>query len=124
MKRVYHHYTKWEDFQAGMYNEDKEGREERVQKAVRLLTNEILCLKYMRQVVRDWPYACEQTFTNRHNHRSFLGQCACCLYAGIHEDETRRAWALLTEEERYRANKIADKVFAEWRAWYEEDLAA
>ena len=124
MKRVYHHYTKWEDFQSGMYDEVKEGREERVQKAVKLLTSDILCYWYMRRVTLEWKHACEQTFTNRHNHRSFLGQCACALYAGVHEDETRKAWGLLTEQQRYRANEIADIVYEKWRAEYEKAAGA
>lgn len=49
MKRVYYHYTQWEDFQSGMYNEVKEGREERIQKAIELLTNDELCYKYMKR---------------------------------------------------------------------------
>lgn len=122
MKRVYHHYTKWEDFQAGMYDEVKEGREERIQKAIELLTDEKLCYQYMKRVTVEWVYACEQAFTNHFNHRAFLGQCACNLYAGVHEDETRKAWWHLTEQQRYRANEIANRVYAEWRATYEKSI--
>lgn len=124
MKRVYHHYTKWEDFQSGMYDEVKEGREARVNKAIELLTNEEVCYRYMKMVTENWIHACEQTFTNRHNPRSFLGQCACAMYAGVHEDETRKAWGLLTEEQRYAANKIADQVYKEWRIDYEKATGA
>ena len=122
MKRVYHHYTKWEDYQAGMYNEDKEGREERIQKAVDLLTDKPRLYLYMKRVTVEWPTACEQTFTNHFNHRSFLGQCACCLFAGVHEDETRKAWFRLTEFQRYQANRVADRVFDEWRVQYEKTV--
>ena len=120
MKRVYYHYTKWEDFQSGMYNEIKDGREERVQKAIELLTNDELCYTYMKKVSQEWKCACEQTFTNRFNHQAFLGQCACFMYGGVRDNETRMAWGMLTIEQRHKANAIADKVYYEWLDDYEK----
>lgn len=122
MKRVYHHYTKWEDFQSGMYNEIKEGREERIEKAIELLTNLELCYKFMKRVSQEWKYACEHTFTNRFNHQAFLGQCACFMYAEVRDNETRKAWWYLTEEQRHAANKVADVVYEEWKVEYEKTI--
>ena len=120
MKPVYHHYTKWEDFQNGMYNEEKEGRRERVLQAKELLRDTDNLYIQMKKVSEQWKYACEQTFTQNFNHQAFLGQCACNIYAGIKEDETREAWGLLTNEERYAANKVADIVYDEWLTEYEK----
>ena len=120
MKPVYHHYTKWEDFQNGMYNEEKEGRRERVLQAKELLRDTDNLYIQMKKVSEQWKYACEQTFTQNFNHQAFLGQCACDIYAGIKEDETREAWGLLTNEERYAANKVADIVYDEWLTEYEK----
>lgn len=121
MQRVWYHYEKWEDFQNGMYNEEKEGRQERVQKAVSILTDEDLLYQMMSAVTHEWKYATEQQLTNtRANPQSFLGQTACCYCAGIHEDETREAWGKLTPEQRYKANAIADRVYKEWRERYEK----
>lgn len=120
MKQKFYHYTMWEDFQHGMYDEVKEGRAERVQKAVYLLSNLDLLFKYMTRVANEWKYATEQTFTNPSiNHQAFLGQAACNLYAGIKEDETREAWGLLTNSQRYAANKVADCVHDNWIRAYE-----
>ena len=120
MKQVFYHYTMWEDFQHGMYDEVKEGRKDRVQKAVYLLSNTDLLFEYMTRVANEWKYATEQTFTNPAiNHQAFLGQTACNLYADIKEDETREAWGLLTNEQRYAANKVADIVFDNWVKQYE-----
>lgn len=119
MKQVYYHYEEWEDYQNGMYNEVKEGRTERIAKAIELLTNETLCYKFMTRVTKEWTHATEQTFTNPLiNHQAFLGQTACNLYAGVKEDETREAWGHLTNIQRYRANKIADRVYNEWKDDY------
>ena len=120
MTPKYYHYTKWEDFIHGMYDEDKEGRSERVQKAVYLLTHLDLCYEQMFRVTQEWVYATEQNLTNSSiNHRAFLGQSACSIWGDVHEDETREAWGILTQEQRYNANKVADQVFKKWVELYE-----
>lgn len=121
MTQKFYHYTSWEDFQNGMYDEVKEGRQERVKCAVALLTNLEKLYEQMRRVTKEWKYATEQNLTNSNiNHQAFLGQTACNIYAGIKEDETREAWGHLTNEQRYKANKVADRVYAEWLHEYEK----
>lgn len=122
MKPIYHHYTKWEDFQNGMYDEEKEGRKDRVQKAIEILSSAKLCREAMQMVTSHWRHACEQNLSNDiYGHRAFLGQSACCIYAGVHEDETRQAWGLLTDEQRKQANRIADIVYREWIEAHEQN---
>lgn len=122
MTPIYHHYTKWEDFQNGMYNEEKQGRESRVKKAMQILSDRKLCLKSMNMVVKKWKFCCEQNLSNNiYGHRSFLGQAACNIYAGVHEDETREAWGRITETARREANKIADEVYYNWLNDHEEN---
>lgn len=122
MKQKWYHYTLWEDFKSGMYNEIKEGRQERVKKAVFLLSTPDLLFEYMSRIATEWKYACEQTFTNPSiNYQAFLGQTACNLYGDVKEDETREAWGLLTPEQRYKANKVADKVYNAWVRRYERE---
>lgn len=121
MKPVYHHYTKWEDFQSGMYNEIKEGRDERVNGAIELLTSDLFCFSYMMKVIDEWKIACEQTFTTGHNPKAFLGQCACFLFCGARDNETRMAWCKMTNKQRYEANSIANEVFLIWKDRYEEE---
>lgn len=120
MKQKYYHYTMWEDFQNRMYDEVKEGRQDRVKKAVYLLSNTSLLYEQMTRVTQEWKYATEQNLTNASiNHQAFLGQTACNIWKGVKEDETREAWGILTCEQRYKANKVADRVFEEWKAQYE-----
>lgn len=121
MKQRFYHYTLWEDFQNGMYDEIKEGREERIRNAAQLLSDTDLLYKQMTRVTHEWKYATEQNLTNTSiNHQAFLGQTACNIYAGIKEDETREAWGRLTQEQRYKANKVADRVRDEWVHEYEK----
>lgn len=121
MKQVFYHYTQWEDFKNGMYDEQKEGRTQRVQLAVRLLSNPKELYKNMKRVTNEWKYATEQVLTDMSiNHQAFLGQAACNIWKGIKEDETREAWGLLTNEQRRKANAVADRVDDEWRRNYTE----
>ena len=128
MKRVFYHYTLWEDFKSGMYNPPRkvgigteETSEERIEKAVKCLSDEKLCRENMQKVVANWAIATEQVLTNlEQNRRAWLGWCACFMYGGCHDEETRAAWGLMTEQNRIRANKIADEVIKEWEREYEK----
>lgn len=115
MNPIYHHYEKWEDFQNGMYNFEKEGREERVKKAVEILSDTEKLYALMKMVTQEWKFATEQNLSNKiYGHRSFLGQTACNILDGVKEDETREAWGLLTDTQRILANQVADRVYNEW----------
>ena len=123
IKQVFYHYTLWEDFKNGMYNEIKEGRKRRIKEAIQLLTNEKLLYQQMKRVTTEWKYATEQNLTNNGmNHQAFLGQTACNIFAGIKEDETREAWGYLTNQQRKQANNVADLVYYEWAREYTKNL--
>lgn len=115
MERIFHHYNKWEDYHAGMYDESKEGRTERVKKAGYILGNPNVCREAMEMVVAKWKKATEYNLSNAEiNRKAWLGQAACCCYAGVHEDETREAWGTMTEAQRTRANAIAAEIIKRW----------
>ena len=115
IEQRFHHYEEWEDYQCGMYDELKEGRANRVELAQTLLSSQRICERWMREVKKRWRIACEQVFSNPQvNRKAWLGQAACCLYAGVKEDETREAWWLLTDGEREAANAIAETIISEW----------
>lgn len=119
MKAIYHHYETWEDFKNGMYEESKEGRKARVATAVAILTNTELLYQCMKRVTLEWTHATEQNLSNEmYGHRAFLGQSACSIYAGVHEDETREAWGIMTNDQRCAANRVADRVYEEWKREY------
>ena len=124
MERIFHHYTKWEDFHAGMYDECRDGRKERVQKAAHILGTPSICRKAMEKVVSEWKIATEYNLSNAEiNRKAWLGQAACSCYAGIHEDETREAWGIMTESQRTEANRIAASIIRKWLSDKEhEDL--
>ena len=115
MQRIYHHYELWEDYHAGMYIENKNGRTERVHKAVKILGTPNICRQAMQKVINEWKISTEYNLSNAEvNRKAWLGQAACCCYAGIHEDETREAWGIMTELQRVEANKIAAELINAW----------
>lgn len=122
MDRIFHHYSLWEDYHAGMYDECKEGRKERVKEAARILGNPKICRAAMEKVVAEWKFSTEFNLSNAEiNRKAWLGQAACCCYAGIHEDETREAWGLMTDGQRIEANRIASEIIKRWVADREEE---
>lgn len=115
MKRIYHHYNLWEDYHAGMYGEDKRGRKKRVEKAAYILGTPEICKQAMEKVISEWRIATEYNLSNAEiNRKAWLGQAACSCYANIHEDETREAWGLMTEQQRIKANQIAASIIKKW----------
>ncbi len=122
MERIFHHYNLWEDYHAGMYDESKNGRQERVKKAAYILGTPEVCREAMEKVVAEWQRATEYNLSNAEiNRKAWLGQAACSCYAGIHEDETREAWGIMTEAQRIEANRIAATIIKRWVAKREFD---
>lgn len=120
MERIFHHFTKWEDFHAGMYAENKDGRKQRVARAAEILGTPHVCREAMEKVISEWKIATEYNLSNAEiNRKAWLGQAACSCYAGIHEDETREAWGLMTDQQRIEANRIAASIIREWCAAFD-----
>ena len=115
MKTKYYNYLLWEDYQNGMYKQQNEGVEERIEKAVVLFKNEDELYRAMKYVAFNWKISAEVNFTNPSiNHQAWLGQASQCYVNKCSDLETIKAWHLITEEERQKANYIADKVYYEW----------
>ena len=115
MQRIFHHFSLWEDFHAGMYDENKDGRQERVRKAAHILGTPDICRVAMEKVVSEWKISTEYNLSNAEiNRKAWLGQAACSCYGGVHEDETREAWGIMTEAQRIEANKIAAEIIRKW----------
>lgn len=122
MKTVYYRYELWEDYKNGMYHTKNDGNEEiRKEQAIKMFKDLKLLYEQMKYVANNWVYASQTNMTNPSiNYQAWLGQASCCYYTGCSADETIEVWHLLTEEEREKANMVADKVFEEWKSDYEK----
>lgn len=119
MTRIYHHYSKWEDWADGLYSVP--GYEDLqmaiVLRAQRLLADKNHLMWAMQKVVAEWPFSAAVNLSNRsRNRQAWLGQASACMVLGTPEDYTKRAWHGLTPAERIEANGIADMVISQWEA--------
>lgn len=121
LKRIYHHVHAWEEVRHGMWD-DVEDRKAHLAKAIAFTGNAKLYGSYMMRVIIEWPISCENALTDSAlNQRAWIGHAACALAIGCPEDVTREAWGHLTDEQRFLANKEADRAIRCWRYAYAED---
>lgn len=70
---------------------------------------------FMLRVAREYTYSCEQNLSNPSvNKRAWIGHAACSLAIQCPEYVTRRAWWMLSEEQRIAADAKADEAIAFW----------
>lgn len=115
MNRIWHHFEKWEDFQAGFFRTSDPDADTLQSACLSLLRDPERLKEKMTQVIDEWTFSCEANLTNPSmNHQAWLGQAACCISEGTPSFLTKRSWRLLTEEEQDIANHVADRVLEEW----------
>lgn len=114
-EQVFHPYTAWEDWQAGMWQAPPDVAAE-MEQAAQILRTPAVFLDAAQKMLRNWPNAAEHNLTDMaQNRRAWVGQATCCHRAGITEQATRLAWWTLSAIEQYRANLTADRAVAEWQ---------
>jgi hypothetical protein len=123
ISRVFHHYSLWEDYQAGLYGGPRIPDILAVGLAVNILSNAENCRSAMREVLHRWPLACEQNLSHvARNRQAWLGQACCCLEVQATEDQTKASWHELNEDQQRQANQIADECIAQWEHEYRERM--
>lgn len=122
MKRIYHHYETWEDYQAGMWR-TVSGNEkiDYLRKAIEFTGDAELYGSFMLRVIAEWPFACEHNLTDTtQNRKAWIGHAATCLAIDCPEDITRQAWAQLTQQQQDDANQKAQEAIIKWEKMHEE----
>ena len=115
MKRIYHHYEKWEEIQHGMWRTIRgDERHLYLEKAALLMKDTTEFRASMSRASFQWRYSCEVHLTGGYNRQAWIGHAGCCLATGAPEDVTREAWHTLTQNEQDLANAAADNVLQEW----------
>lgn len=116
MRRVYHPYTAWEDYRAGMFTvSDRIVEHEAL--AYELLTSAENFAHAVVELFRVWPVATEHNLTATDtNRRAWVGAAACCLMHGCTEHTVRTAWWRMSELDQRRANQVADRLITDWEA--------
>jgi hypothetical protein len=116
MKRIYHHYEKWECYKNGMWSSPtKENYQSNIDKAIKFMSDTDMFKQGMENVINNWEYSCEHHLSDvSSNRNSFLGQAAGCISIGVNETIIRNAWVLLSDECRIKANKAAANSIRKW----------
>lgn len=120
MKRIYHHFEKWEDWRDGLYATRINTADEILTiRAARLLSDPVMLDIAMAKAVLLWRNSAEQNLSNKNrNRQAWLGQAACCITCGAPEHLTKAAWHRLSLAEQMAANAVADKILSEWDSIY------
>lgn len=118
MKRIYHPYWLWEDWQNGLFETDgydEKETERLTELAKSLLENQEEFFRIAKEVITEWKYAAEMNLSNKgRNRQAWIGQASCCYKYKIPEYMTKYAWRMMSEENRIKANNTADNVIATW----------
>lgn len=124
IKKIFHHYSKWEEFHCGMWKTiNGIERQKLLKNAIEFTSNAIKYGEWMMRVVNEWPVSCEQNLTAMDmNRQAWIGHAATCLAIGCPEDITRLAWHSLTQKQQDEANAEADKAIAFWEKKYLEKI--
>jgi hypothetical protein len=121
MNQYFTHYLEWEDYRHGMYNTDTENPQQAVLNAKLLLGNEKEFQKAASEVLMNWDISTKVNLTNNScNKRAWLGAASCSYKYKVPEIFTRIAWNELTEEQKIRANKVAQILIDNWIKKFKE----
>lgn len=117
MKKIWHHWEKWECAKAGFYSEFKDivvTKSEAKQQYKEFLSDLTRFEKALIAVTTAWKYSCEHFLTGSGiNKIAWLGQASCAYALGL-PAEARGGFKLLSEDEQKAANALALKYLKRW----------
>jgi hypothetical protein len=117
MSSVFYPYFLWEDWKSGMFSTPLPSQvEQMVADALSLLSDCDRLRAAMEAATKEWKVAASHNLRGGEcNHRSWLGQAACCIDSGVCEEATRKAWCKLTPLQQSAANAVADRVYEQYK---------
>ena len=120
LKRVFRHYSEWEEAKAGMWRRPTGSeRDYLIAKCSEFMNDTAQFRAAMLRAISEWPESCEVNFTSRGNNRqAWLGHAACCIAIDCPEEPTRAAWWTLSKAKRDAADEAAAEVIEIWEAKY------
>lgn len=120
LPRVWRRIDEWEEVPANMWGTVSDASAA-LEQATEFTSNHAAYGVAMADVVKCWQASCENALTDRNlAQRAWLGHAAVAKKFGIPEDITRKAWAKLTDEQRFLANREAERYINQWRWDYRQ----
>lgn len=126
IKRIYHHYSKCEEYKSVMWQASIGiDQELKIKQCINFMSDTDVFEAHMMLVVANWPISCEANFTNGSiNQVAWLGQAAAALGIECPEDITKKAWGLLETGKQNLANEAAKRQIKKWKDSYLEKIYA
>lgn len=111
-------YYEWEDYLNGMYLiPSKPYNQNLINQCVKLLSNEIVFFETAMKMIKVWKKCSSHNLEDRSiNRKAWIGQASCCYKFNCPELVVREAWSLITNINKYKANKIAEKIIQIYEA--------
>ena len=123
MNQVFTPYWDWECFNNGMWSKEGVNDKEKLNQAIEFTSDHLKYGRAMKEVVLEWENSMINHLTNPSiNKKAFIGHCACSYREGLNESIVRKAWKFLTEEQKYLANKEAEKAYLLWKEERKKEL--
>lgn len=117
VKRIYHHISKWECIEAGMYadsNADGKTADQCRQMYAEFLSDIPRFRRAIHRVFNLWPRSCEHFLTNPdHNRVAWIGQAAMCMETKV-SSRHKSGFMLLTKQQQQAANIEAELQLWRW----------
>jgi len=118
--RVYHSYWDWEENNFNMWGA-VENKKKWIKKAIAFTGDHLKYGRFMMRVINEWPISCENALTDYNiNRKAWIGHAAVALAIQCPESIVREAWGHLTDEQRFLANKQAERAIQAWEKHYGE----
>lgn len=112
--QVWRDVKDWEEIPHNMWGEVSDAKYS-LEQAIAFTSDSKLYGSFMNRVINEWPVSCENALTDKLlNRKAWLGHAAVALALNIPEDITRKAWGFLTDEQKFLANKEAERNIAIW----------
>lgn len=115
LKRIWHPWTSWECYPAGMYDGKTDlSPDECKLRYAEFLRDTPRFEAALSRVLSEWPLSCEHFLSNDGSNRiAWLGQASMCIETGI-SSVHRAGFKLLTNDEQRTANETAARFLAKW----------
>lgn len=117
IKRIFHHWEKWECFKAGFYTTTppNDYTPDSAREAYRDFLADIPRFENaLIRVLSEWPMSCEQFLSNSHINRiAWLGQASMCIETGT-PSVFRGGFKLLSVQQQKEADNAAERALRNW----------
>jgi len=111
MKRIYHHYLKWECYKNEMYLTKDINELKNINIVLDFFRNDNLFLDTGIEFIDKWKFTLQHHLSDDSiNKIAYIGQLACNYKYKIPEITTKKAWYLLDENTQIKANRTAKLI--------------